>query len=196
MAARITQLETLNQMLSTVGSSPIVSLDNPQNADALMATSILTTAVQEIQTEKWWFNSEENYPLTPDVNGEIIIAKNITHVDYTGRFGDYRDVVIRGDKLYDKANHTFQFDKTLYVNIRLSLDFDEIPEVAKQYASAKACRKFQDHVLDDPTTHRWTQEDEARVRGRVVAENIRQMKPSFGLVERLDPTVEMDFRKF
>lgn len=196
MAARITQLEALNQMLSTVGSSPIVSLDNPQNADALMATSILITAVREIQTEKWWFNSEENYPLTPNNTGEITIPIDITHIDYTGRFGEYRDVVIRGNKLYDKAGHTFQFDKTLYVNIRLSLEFDQIPEVAKQYAIAKACRKFQDHVLDDPTTHRWTQEDEARIRGRVVAENLRQLKPSFGLIERLDPTVEMDFRKF
>lgn len=196
MSARITRLEALNAMLSTIGSSPITNPDNPQNADALLAAAILDTAVREIQTEKWWFNTEENYPLTPTVNSEIELAKDITHVDFVGRFGEYRDLVIRGNKLYDKTRHTYKFDKTIHANVRLSMDFEYLPEVAKQYAIAKACRKFQDHVLDDSMTHKWTQEEEARARGRVVAEDLRQKKPAFGAVPRLDPNVEIDFRKF
>lgn len=196
MSLRITQLEALNQMMSTIGSSPITSMDSPQNADAVLAASILTTAVREIQTEKWWFNTEENYPLTPNDAGEIEAPKNVTHIDFTGRFGEYRDLVIRGDNLYDKTNHTFKFDKTIHVNVRLALEFNELPEVAKQYAIAKACRKFQDNLLDDDSAHRWTQEEEARARSRVVAEDIRQKKPAFGLVPRRDPNKEIDFRKF
>lgn len=196
MSQRITKLEALNQMLSTIGSSPITSLDNPQNADALLATAILDTAVKEIQTEKWWFNTEENYPLTPNEYGEIELANDITHVDFMGRFGEYRNLVVRGTKLYDKTNHTYKFDKTVHANVRLTLDFEYLPEVAKQYAAAKACRKFQDHTLDDSTTHRWTQEEETRARGRVVAEDLRQKKPAFGALPRLDPNIEIDFRKF
>ena len=192
---RITELEALNTMLETIGSSAITNIDSPQNADALAAKGTLRLALKEVQSEKWWFNTEYNYPLIPNSGtGEITIPVNITHIDYTGRFGDYRDLVIRGSRLYDKDNHTFIFTSTIYVNIRLSLEFDEIPEVAKLYVIMKACRKFQDQMQGDNAAHQFTREDEGAARSNLVAEDIRQTKPSFGVLPRIDPNVGLDMR--
>lgn len=60
MSLKMTELEALNTMLATIGSSEITSLDNPQNADALMAKSTLRLASLEVQSERWYFNIEHN----------------------------------------------------------------------------------------------------------------------------------------
>lgn len=192
---RITELEALNIMLETIGSSLITNIDSPQNADAIAAKNTLRLALKEVQAEKWWFNTENNYPLIPDtVTKEITIPVNITHIDYTGRFGDYRDLVIRGSRLYDKDNHTYVFTETLYVNIRLSLEFEELPETAKIYTIMKASRKFQDQLQGDASAHQNTKEDEIIARSNLVAEDLRQTKPAFGTLPRIDPNDGLDLR--
>lgn len=194
---RITEVEALNVLLSAIGASPITKTDNPRNVDAINARDALLQAVREIQHEKWWFNSEDDYPLTPDARtGEINVPDNIIAFDFSGRFGQKPQLAIRGGKLYDLFHHTYKFDpeKPLRVNVHLSLSFDELPESAKQYAIARAARKFQETMLGDPNLRTWTREDEAAARGRVMDEELRVRKSWFGIFPKGDPAVGMDFR--
>ena len=195
MSNRMTELDALNILLGTIGSSPLTSLSNPQNADALSAQNKLDSARKEIQAENWYFNSEENFPLVPDVTtGFITIPSNITAIDSMGRFGEKVDGVIRGNKLYDRENHTYKFDTTIYANVLECLDFDELPETAKLYVVARAARQFQEEMLGDTSLRTWTREDEAMARGRLIDEDLRQRKLSFGILPKLDPTVGIDMR--
>lgn len=195
MSNRMTELDALNILLGTIGSSPLTSLSNPQNADALSAQNKLDSARKEIQAENWYFNSEENFPLVPDAaTGFITIPPEITTIDSMGRFGEKVDVIVRGNKLYDRENHTYKFDTTIYANVLECLDFDELPETAKLYVVARAARQFQEEMLGDTSLRTWTREDEAMARGRLIDEDLRQRKLSFGILPKLDPTVGIDMR--
>lgn len=190
----ITELDALNAMLASIGSSPLTNLSNPQNADALAAQNKLDSAVREIQAEKWYFNTEDNYPLNIDEDGRISVPKNLVSLDSIGRYGEHADVVIRGAYLYDRGNHTYTFNKSLTANVQWCLAFDELPEIAKQYITARATRQFQEEMLGDPSLRTWTRDDEANARAKLIDEDLAQRKLSFGAFPKLDPAVKMDFR--
>lgn len=189
---RLTELGALNQILATIGSSPITGLDNPQNADALAAAATLQMALREVQTERWYFNTEENYTFPIDVDGYIFVPSNLMSVDVNGRFGENLDVTIRGTRLYDRTNHTYVFTKPVTLNVQWCLAFEELPETAKLYITAKASRSFQETMLGDPHLREWTIADEGRTRGALVAEDLAQRKLSFGAIPRIDPNRALD----
>lgn len=188
-----TYLEAINILLSAIGSSPVTSTETPQNADAIIAKNYIQQALREIQAEKWFFNTEEDYPMTPNEDGEIIL-KNITNIDHTGQFGTDSHLILRGSKLYDRLNHTYKIGRTIHANITLCLTFDEIPETAAQYVIARAARQYQETMLGDPHLRTWTREDEAQARGKLMDEHLTVSKIHFGALPKLDPSVALDFR--
>ena len=128
-----TELDAINILLAAIGTSPVNNL-NTANTDAAMAKNYINNALKEIQTEKWYFNTEENYQLTPDINNEIHLADNIINIDSIGRFGENTNLIPRGKKLYDRLNHTYKIQNPITANIILCLEFDELPETAIQYS--------------------------------------------------------------
>ena len=189
-----TLLEAINTLLAAIGSSPVTSTDTPQNADAIIAKNNINRALRDIQTEKWYFNSESDYPLTPDVNGTIHIPNNIINIDFTGRLGEGNRFVIRGKKLYDRLNHTFKIDEQLEADVVLCLEYDEIPESAAQYVIARAARRYQEEMLGDPSLRTWTKQDEDTARGNLLDEDLRMRKVSLGVLPKRDPIYRMGFR--
>lgn len=188
-----TELEAINILLAAIGTSPVNNIDTA-NTDAVMAKNYIHNALKEIQTEKWYFNTEDNYQLIPDINNEIHLADNIINIDSIGRFGENTNLIPRGKKLYDRLNHTYKIQNPVTANIILCLEFDELPETAIQYIIAKAARKYQEELLGDPSLRTWTKEDEATARGRLIDEDLRIRKLSFGALPKQDPTILMDFR--
>lgn len=188
-----TELDAINILLAAIGTSPVNNIDTV-NTDAVMAKNYIHNALKEIQTEKWYFNTEDNYQLIPDINNEIHLADNIINIDSIGRFGENTNLIPRGKKLYDRLNHTYKIQNPITANIILCLEFDELPETAIQYIIAKAARKYQEELLGDPSLRTWTKEDEATARGRLIDEDLRIRKLSFGALPKQDPTILMDFR--
>lgn len=188
-----TELDAINILLAAIGTSPVNNIDTA-NTDAVMAKNYIHNALKEIQTEKWYFNTEDNYQLIPDINNEIHLADNIINIDSIGRFGENTNLIPRGKKLYDRLNHTYKIQNPITANIILCLEFDELPETAIQYIIAKAARKYQEELLGDPSLRTWTKEDEATARGRLIDEDLRIRKLSFGALPKQDPTILMDFR--
>lgn len=188
-----TELDAINILLAAIGTSPVNNIDTV-NTDAVMAKNYIHNALKEIQTEKWYFNTEDNYQLLPDINNEIHLADNIINIDSIGRFGENTNLIPRGKKLYDRLNHTYKIPQPITANIILCLEFDELPETAIQYIIAKAARKYQEELLGDPSLRTWTKEDEATARGRLIDEDLRIRKLSFGALPKQDPTILMDFR--
>lgn len=188
-----TELDAINILLAAIGTAPVNNIDTA-NTDAVMAKNYIHNALKEIQTEKWYFNTEDNYQLIPDINNEIHLADNIINIDSIGRFGENTNLIPRGKKLYDRLNHTYKIQNPITANIILCLEFDELPETAIQYIIAKAARKYQEELLGDPSLRTWTKEDEATARGRLIDEDLRIRKLSFGALPKQDPTILMDFR--
>lgn len=157
-----TKLEAVNQVLTAIGESPINSLLEPTSVDARIAEQILDETDRTVQSAGWHFNTENDFPLSRDANGFINIALDTVSVDVDGSLYPDVNVVLRGNKLYDKKNHTFVFTQDLKGEIIYLLSFEELPQVARQYIVCRTARIFQDRVLGSTDVARGLINDEVQ----------------------------------
>ena len=75
MLSPTTELEAINTMLSTIGESPVNTVEDTGNVDVVIARQILQTASREVQARGWHFNTEINYTITPDSDGYLVLPK-------------------------------------------------------------------------------------------------------------------------
>ncbi len=156
----LTELEAVNVMLSVIGESPVNTLTGASTVDVIQAKAILNQVSREVQSVGWHFNSEKNYPLVPDINGEIKLAANMVRVD-ADQFPEL-DVVQRGLRLYSRTNHSFEFDRTIRAEIIFLLPFEELPQAARQFIVIRAARIFQDRMVGSETLHGFSALDEQK----------------------------------
>lgn len=156
-----TELEAINTILSVIGESPISSLSEVSSvADAVTAQSILSEVSRQVQTKGWHFNTEKDFELTPEAfSKEILLPSNILRVDSMGDNRD-TDVVQRGNKLYDRTKHTFQFTKSIKCDLVVLLPYDQLPQAARHYITIKAARIFQSRTVGSEALYQFTSIDE------------------------------------
>ena len=163
---RTTELEAVNTMLSSVGEPPINSLDDQKNVDAAIAKNILTEVSREIQAHGWHFNSQTKVKFTPaDGTKLITLPENVLRIDIehsTNGLRDDRDITQRGSKLFDKKNNTYEFTSIVTASVVYALDWAELPEPARRYATVRGARIFQDRMVGSQAHHAFSQEDEVR----------------------------------
>jgi hypothetical protein len=154
------ELEAVNVMLSAIGEAPVSSLDDPSLVDASLAQSMLKEASVEIQTRGLHSNTEIDFPLVPTVDGEILVPSNCARIDTTGSSVS-TDATQRGNRLYDRGERSYtSFTDTLYVDMVLLLEFDDLPQHVKRYITVKATRRFQARIVGSDTLFGFTMQDE------------------------------------
>lgn len=161
MLSPTTELEAINTMLSTIGESPVNTVEDTGNVDVVIARQILQSVSREVQARGWHFNTEKNYNITPNSDGYLVLPNTVLKVD-TVYPDDSKDVVVRGSKLYDRENHTYVFTDAVKVDMTVLLTFDELPEVARNYVTIRASRIFQERVVGSDTLQAFNSQDEAR----------------------------------
>lgn len=156
-----TELEAVNIMLSVIGESPISSLAaGSAVADAVTAQQTLSEVNRAVQSKGWHFNTDKEFTLSPEAfTGEIRVPTNTLRVDTVTDDREV-DAVLRGQRLYDRKNHTYVFSKALKVDLVVLLSFDEIPETARHYITIRAARIFQSRVVGAESLFSFTQIDE------------------------------------
>jgi hypothetical protein len=162
------KLQAINTMLSAIGEPPVNSLA-AQRADSLIALTILDETTRDIQSYGWQFNTDENVVMTPETTtGFLYISDSIVRVDIA-----YTDdtvaleVVIRGNRLYNRLTSSYAFTEALTTTQVTLLDFDEMPEIAKRYITIRAARIFQDRVVGSSTLHAFEMQDEITALARL-----------------------------
>lgn len=160
---KTTELDAINIMLGTIGESPINSLESASGvSDAVIARQILNEVLIQTQEEGWHFNVESNFVLEPAYpSKEIFVPSNCIEVDAEDIL---IDVAIRGNRLYDRINHTFAFEKSLKCNIVLLLPFEDLPQAARHYVTVRAARVFQQRVVGSQLLGAFSEKDELRAR--------------------------------
>ncbi len=152
-------LEAINIMLSGIGETPVNSLESGL-VDAEMAEMILNATSREVQSRGWKFNTERKYRITPaTTSGEIILPSNALKADLSKEIGEF-DLVQRGNKMYDLLSHSYTIGKTVELDIVVFLDFELLPEAARNYITIKASRIFQDRTVGSDTIHGFQEKDE------------------------------------
>jgi hypothetical protein len=166
-----TTLQAINQMLTGIGQAPVVSLDiaNPEIATAL---SILDSVNREVQGEGWNFNTEINYPFTPDTNGEIVVPDNVLQLsdNKTSNSQQYQ-TVLRNGKLYDKVYHTYTFLGTdpVLCDVVWLFNFEDLPQVFQDYITQRAARVFAGSVVGSKEMFQFNQQDEGILRANCLS---------------------------
>ena len=158
-----TELSAINYMLATIGEAPINTLEDLGVVDAITARSALQAVTRTILVEGWSFNTDVGFPLVPEGFDpfEIKVPPNALSVTPMGSFSN---LTVRGGRLYDKSrfSYTFQGFPAVPCEIIWSLQFDELPEVTKQYIAVRAGRMFQKQAVASELLHAITEEDERR----------------------------------
>lgn len=158
-----TKLEAVNSMLSTIGEAPVNSLSSGL-VDAETAETILNEVSRDVQSTGWNFNSEPDYTIAADSDGNVVLPSEIVRADLANSETKFRssknEYVQRGNKMYDKVKHTFNIAKSLKLDVVVLLDFETLPEVARRYIAVKASRLFQERVVGSDTLSAMNRQDE------------------------------------
>lgn len=144
--ALTTQLEAVNVMLGNIGESPVTALSPLSSlpVSARTAISVLDEVSRDVQSEGWHFNTVNKVTLSPNVNGEIFLTDDVLHID---TLDHSKDIVQRGQQLFDRGDNTLVFDNDLKVTVTYLLDFTELHEQARRYITLKASRVFQGRIV-------------------------------------------------
>lgn len=158
---KTTQLDAVNTMLSIIGEPPINSISGTARADALIAVNILNEVSREVQNAGWHFNTEKNVEYQPDTNKEILLADNIVRVDLDDENQSMTvDVVVRGSKLYNRYSRSYLFDSNIKATTVYLLEFEDLPQAARQFIMIRAGRIFGDRMVGSEKHHGFTVVDE------------------------------------
>ena len=160
---RTSFLDAVNRVLQMLGEAPVNSLQG-QFGLAKQAEVALNDVSRTIQTEGWSFNTDLEKKLERNSSNEIELSSNVSRVVVDNLEYPDIDVVQRGDKLYDRRNNRYTFDEDLIVDMTTILEWDLLPEHARQYITIKAGRQLQEAIIgsSDLTKLNLTQELEAR----------------------------------
>lgn len=142
-----TELEAVNECLANIGQAPVSTISGDLGVDTQIALNFVRSVNRELQSQGWFWNTEIDFPLTPNGNGDIVLPANTLSVDSTGDDA-WRNVVQRGNILYDRTNRTYTFATPINVELVIGLSFEELPETARRYIALRAARIFQDRVDD------------------------------------------------
>ena len=161
--SRTSFLQAVNRVLQMLGEAPVNSLQG-QFGLAKQAEDSLNDVSRTLQTEGWSFNTDLEKTLERNSSNEIELSSNVSRVVVDNLEYPDIDVVQRGDKLYDRRNNRYTFDEDLIVDMTTILEWDLLPEHARQYITIKAGRQLQEAIIgsSDLTKLNLTQELEAR----------------------------------
>lgn len=147
MLMTITELDAVNQILSAIGSDPVMSLDDDLDMDIVNARALLKDTSRNIQRQGWDFNKVTR-TLTPDSKEHKITWDN-TIIALSSSDGN--TYVKRGQYLYNLTDDTYEFPKAIEVTVIYGVDFEDLPDCFKNYITAKTALDFQSKYFGDTT---------------------------------------------
>jgi hypothetical protein len=145
-----TELSSVNSILGIIGQAPITSLEFT-NPEVSFIYQLLQEASKDIQNEGWVFNTELGYPLERDENKKIAIPNNMLRLDVSdGQKSKFTNPIKRNGFLYDKVNHTFDWEEDLKADIVWFFPYEDLPSAFKRYATYKAGTRAATQMVGNP----------------------------------------------
>ena len=193
-----TELSAVNSILGAIGQSPVTTLgtstvdggvtayDNPEVA---FVYNLLRDANLDVQMEGWHFNTEKHVTYTPqDVGGvkKIAIGSDVVKMDVTNGLSNKQfDVVNRNGYLYDKYDHTDEWDGgDVLLDITRLFEYGKLPPVFKRYVTYRASRMAATQLVSNAQLSQMLAQQEQLARGACMEYECNQGNHSmFGFPE-------------
>ena len=176
-----TELDAINQILSSVGQAPVTTLDL-QNPEVGIVLGTLREVNRMVQADGWTFNRENHYELLADsTTFEIQYPQNALQIDTTRyqHYDDY-DPVRRNGKLYDRGEHTFLWKnedgtpKKIICDVIWYFDFPDVPPAVQAYITARAARMCATKMIGDQEISALLAEQELQTRASALEYETKQ----------------------
>ena len=180
-----TELSAVNSILGAIGQSPVTTL-NKTNPEIAFIYNLLRDANVDVQNEGWHFNTERHITYTPDaVTKRITIGSDILKIDMHDNWARRSyDVVRRNGYLYDKYDHTDEWDGKIDVDVVKLFAFEELPSVFQRYIIYRASRLAAAQLVANPTLVQMITQQEALARAACMEYECNQGNHSmFGFPE-------------
>ena len=173
--AASTELDAVNQILSSVGQAPVTTLDL-QNPEVAIVLTTLREVNKQVQAEGWNFNVERGYTFSPDASTkEIKYPTNVLQLDLdTNVYKDQYNPVRRQGKFYDKLNHTYQWDGDIQADVTWLFEFEDVPPAIQLYITARAARLASNKMVGDTTLFQLLHEQELQTRAAAIEYDCNQ----------------------
>ena len=178
---RTTLLDAANVLLRNIGEMPVDTLDDEQIQDARIAEQTLLEFHKEGQVRGWSWNREEKYPFQLDAKtGEIAVPESTMTwlVDPYQENGRY---VLRGTRVYDKKNRTFQIDSNdapIEADVIWLLPWNDCPEAYNRWTTIRAARVFSTRMLGSDSVTNYTAVDEQAAMTELMRVEMEQSQPN------------------
>lgn len=174
-----TELEAVNIMLGTIGEQPVNSLDISTISEVSIASTMLYEVSREVQSRGWHWNEDIEYDLTAS-EGEFPVPANVLKLEVTGSTDD---VTRRGNRLYNKTDHTYIFtETTMECSVVWFLPFTDLPQAARTYITLRAARKFQVRILGSNEIEKFTEVEENQAWVGLIGAEVDSQK--YSMVDR------------
>ena len=155
--ANTTKLEAVNDILRNIGVSPVNSLTGTSNLNVQNALSELENTSRAVLLRGWKFNTVDSLTINPTINDELLVPLNA--LDIVNNGGE--SIVPRGTRFYDTENGTFTITEALDATVVQYLEWEELPETARQYIKIRAGRVLQEDTVSSQTLSSYDRADEA-----------------------------------
>ena len=155
-----TELSAVNSILGSIGQAPITQLKDPNtgsianaNPEIQFIYNLLRDANVDVQSEGWHFNRERHVKFTVDsTTKKIAISNDIVKIDlpdnWTRRTYNF---IRRGRFLYDKMEHTDQFEFTdIELDVVRLYAFEDLPVTFRRYITYRASRLAATQLVSNP----------------------------------------------
>jgi len=177
MTAHLTELEAVNEILRSIGETPVQGLSSGQH-DAEQAAEVLHQVSRRIQAQGWFCNTRRGVVLTKNSSDQFPLGVNVLKVDtvdppmrrsdagdqtYSKRYNVVMRREAAGSKfiLYDLTNNseTWTTPTTLTVDLVEFLPFDDLTPLLQTYIHFAAGHRFQKVSVSSQVLWEFTKED-------------------------------------
>ena len=211
-AAHMTKLEAVNDMLLSIGETPVQSLSSGLQ-DAAIAEAVLDKSNRQIQMKGWQANTRRNVILTKNASNQFALGLDTLKVDTvnprytraqnTPSPSGYINVMMKRSVddskflLYDIDNDTevWTSETSLTVDIVQLLDFANLPPALQVYIMKDAGHRYQKGLVSSQVLFEFTREDVGQAMIDAIQEDLenddtnmfRDNKSSHNIVYRYNP---------
>ena len=143
-----------------------------------LAEGMINEVSHSLQSEGWVFNTEQDYPFTPDINKFIEIPSNVLSLD-SPEWSSIEPIIRKqagtsNSKLYDKRDHTYEFEAIQYLKVIWYFDFEDLPEVFKQYITIRAANLFANRAVGSNEVVKYSEKEEEIARAAMLEYETQQ----------------------
>ena len=157
-----TELSAVNSILGAIGQAPITALNTQttttsnssqisENPEVAMIYNLLRDANVDTQSEGWHFNTEYHVKFTPNSDKKIVIGDDILSMDlHDNQARRHHNLVRRNGFIYDKIDHTDEFDGDLDLDVVRLYNFEDLPIVFRRFITYRAMAAAATQLVANP----------------------------------------------